>query len=424
MLIDIKDLEFSYKTKDRGNICVFKNFSFCLENSYKKICLTGPDGAGKSTLLKLLTGVLKPAKGSIKLRGLTPNTNDRHFIESISYMSQTLGLYKELSVIDNLKIFAALKGLDIKDSTEYLYSLLKKVDLLQFKDRQFDDLSGGMKQKIALLCAIASKPEILILDEPTVGVDPLSRKEIFSLIDEYIGTNEKSCCIFSSAYLDEAATSDYALILEDGQVILKGETTDLCSKVVNQTYTLEFSKNEKPDIRDIFSLTSRYIKNSPIIDLNPRLGQINLTVKENTHKEDLIDFLHENIKRDFILKKRECSLEDVYICYGMKNHVFVEPDFIKNMNFQKSDDIVVQVKDIKKKFGNFVAVEKSSFNVKKGEIFGLLGPNGAGKTTTFRMICGLLTQTEGEILVNGFDLSKAKNDARKTIGYVSQKFSL
>lgn len=424
MLIDIRDLEFSYKTKDRGNICVFKNFSFCLENSYKKICLTGPDGAGKSTLLKLLTGVLKPAKGSIKLRGLTPNTNDRHFIESISYMSQTLGLYKELSVIDNLKIFAALKGLDIKDNTEYLYSLLKKVDLLQFKDRQFDDLSGGMKQKIALLCAIASKPEILILDEPTVGVDPLSRKEIFSLIDEYIGTNEKSCCIFSSAYLDEAATSDYALILEDGQVILKGETTDLCSKVVNQTYTLEFSKNEKPDIRDIFSLTSRYIKNSPIIDLNPRLGQINLTVKENTHKEDLIDFLHENIKKDFILKKRECSLEDVYICYGMKNHVFVEPDFIKNMNFQKSDDIVVQVKDIKKKFGNFVAVEKSSFNVKKGEIFGLLGPNGAGKTTTFRMICGLLTQTEGEILVNGFDLSKAKNDARKTIGYVSQKFSL
>lgn len=424
MLIDIKDLNFSYKTKDRGNICVFKDFSLCIEKHYKKICLTGPDGAGKSTLLKLLSGVLKPASGSVSLRGLTPNTNDRNFIESISYMSQTLGLYKELSVIDNLKIFAALKGLDIKNSTDYLFSLLKKVDLLQFKDREFDDLSGGMKQKIALLCAIASKPEILVLDEPTVGVDPLSRKEIFSLIDEYIGTNEKSCCIFSSAYLDEAATSDYALILEDGQVILKGETTDLCSKVVNQTYTLEFSKNEKPDIRDIFSLTSRYIKNSPIIDLNPRLGQINLTVKENTHKDDLIDFLHENIKKDFILKKRECSLEDVYICYGMKNHVFVEPDFIKNMNFQKSDDIVVQVKDIKKKFGNFVAVEKSSFNVKKGEIFGLLGPNGAGKTTTFRMICGLLTQTEGEILVNGFDLSKAKNDARKTIGYVSQKFSL
>ena len=424
MLINIKDLNFSYKTKDRGNICVFKDFSLCIEKHYKKICLTGPDGAGKSTLLKLLSGVLKPASGSVSLRGLTPNTNDRNFIESISYMSQTLGLYKELSVIDNLKIFAALKGLDIKNSTDYLFSLLKKVDLLQFKDREFDDLSGGMKQKIALLCAIASKPEILVLDEPTVGVDPLSRKEIFSLIDEYIGTNEKSCCIFSSAYLDEAATSDYALILEDGQVILKGETTDLCSKVVNQTYTLEFSKNEKPDIRDIFSLTSRYIKNSPIIDLNPRLGQINLTVKENTHKDDLIDFLHENIKKDFILKKRECSLEDVYICYGMKNHVFVEPDFIKNMNFQKSDDIVVQVKDIKKKFGNFVAVEKSSFNVKKGEIFGLLGPNGAGKTTTFRMICGLLTQTEGEILVNGFDLSKAKNDARKTIGYVSQKFSL
>ena len=424
MLIDIKDLEFSYKTKDRGNICVFKNFSFCLENSYKKICLTGPDGAGKSTLLKLLTGVLKPAKGSIKLRGLTPNTNDRHFIESISYMSQTLGLYKELSVIDNLKIFAALKGLDIKDSTEYLYSLLKKVDLLQFKDRQFDDLSGGMKQKIALLCAIASKPEILILDEPTVGVDPLSRKEIFSLIDEYIGTNEKSCCIFSSAYLDEAATSDYALILEDGQVILKGETTDLCSKVVNQTYTLEFSKNEKPDIRDIFHLTSRYIKNSPIIDLNPRLGQINLTVKENTTKNELLNFLKDNIQRNFTLKKRDCSLEDVYICYGMKNHIFTQSDFKRNSDFKKSDDIVVHVKEIKKKFGNFVAVEKSSFNVKKGEIFGLLGPNGAGKTTTFRMICGLLTQTEGEILVNGFDLSKAKNDARKTIGYVSQKFSL
>ena len=122
MLIDIKDLNFSYKTKDRGNICVFKDFSLCIEKHYKKICLTGPDGAGKSTLLKLLSGVLKPANGSVSLRGLTPNTNDRNFIESISYMSQTLGLYKELSVIDNLKIFAALKGLDIKNRSIQLAS--------------------------------------------------------------------------------------------------------------------------------------------------------------------------------------------------------------------------------------------------------------------------------------------------------------
>ena len=121
-----------------------------------------------------------------------------------------------------------------------------------------------MKQKIALLCAIASKPEILVLDEPTVGVDPLSRKEIFSLIDEYLSENTNSCCIFSSAYLDEAAASDFSMILEDGKIILKGETDSLCSNVVNQTYTLEFAKNEKPDIRDIFSLTSRYTKNSPI----------------------------------------------------------------------------------------------------------------------------------------------------------------
>lgn len=424
MLIDINSLNFSYKTKDRSNICVFKDFSLKIEDKYKKICLTGPDGAGKSTLLKLLSGVLKPAKGSVLLRGLAPNTNDSFFIESISYMSQTLGLYKELSVIDNLKIFSALKGLNLKGNIDYLYSLLKKVDLLQFKDRTFDDLSGGMKQKIALLCAIASKPEILILDEPTVGVDPLSRKEIFSLIDEYISKNDKCCCIFSSAYLDEAAASDFAMILEDGKIILKGETDSLCSNVVDQTYTLEFARNDKPDIRDIFSLTSRYTKNSPIIDLNPRLGNINLTVLENTSDKHLYDFLLKNIQKPFNLKKRECTLEDVYICYGMKNHIFTGSDFKRNNDFQKSDDVVVHVKDIKKRFGNFVAVEKSSFNVKKGEIFGLLGPNGAGKTTTFRMICGLLTQTEGEILVNGFNLSNAKNDARKTIGYVSQKFSL
>ena len=177
-LIEIEKLTKSYKAHGCDKVVALQNFSLKVSSSNHLICLTGPDGAGKSTLLKLLAGVIKKDSGIIRLNSHSPDNSDPDFTKDIGYMSQSLGLYGELSVLDNLRIFSGLKGVQLKGNEDYLLSLLEKVNLSRFKDRVADALSGGMKQKLGLVCTFASKPQILILDEPTVGVDPVSRAEL------------------------------------------------------------------------------------------------------------------------------------------------------------------------------------------------------------------------------------------------------
>ncbi len=427
-LIEIEGLSKSYKALGRDRVTALNDFSLKVSSDHHLISLTGPDGAGKSTLLKLLAGVLKKDDGKVILKDTLPDNSDPAFTQDIGYMSQTLGLYGELSVLDNLRIFAGLKGVDLKKNEDYLLTLLDKVQLLKFKDRAADALSGGMKQKLGLICAFASQPKILILDEPTVGVDPVSRAELWQVIYEYL---EKShaYCIFSTAYLEEAAKADLVLMMNDGRILLQGRPQDLSEKISGRTYSLEIGNGcYQTIVRQLMSISARNLAVSPIIDVVPRLGRIDILGKEIDNASEIEAFIKERIAIDFKLLKREPILEDAYIaqCFTTQDISLHEAESQAMLKVNRFDpnSAVVEVHEIKKQFGSFTAVQKSSFKVHKGEIFGLLGPNGAGKTTTFRMICALLAPTSGSVKVNGFDLNHAKDDARGTIGYVSQKFSL
>ena len=455
-LLNIVNLKKFYLREDRSKNVVFENFDLRIGDTPRLISLTGPDGAGKSTLLKLICGIIAPDCGEIKFAGFTPSGENKEFVRANGYMSQSLGLYEELSVWQNLNIFAGLKGLDLKDGEEYLRGLLRRVGLLSFKDYAVDSLSGGMKQKLGVACAIAARPRLLVLDEPTVGVDPLSRSELWAIVREYLDQSGAKC-IFSTAYFDEAADADLTLILLGGKIIAQDPAANITAALRDRTFRIDGEDYQSLARRLMFK-TQRFLKNSPLIDICPRDGSVDLLSEEPISLRDLQEFLNaslegdgENTEREngrdenfkisnenmkfnkgakfnenesakFKLSPREASLEDAYI--------FLNKAEIGAANFgyeKKSFDAaqtVIKVRDVSKKFGSFTAVENTSFEVKKGEIFGLLGPNGAGKTTTFRMICALLGMSGGEISVMGEDLRYAKSAIRSRIGYVSQKFSL
>ena len=455
-LLNIVNLKKFYLREDRSKNVVFENFDLRIDDAPRLISLTGPDGAGKSTLLKLICGIIAPDCGEIKFAGFTPSGENKEFVRANGYMSQSLGLYEELSVWQNLNIFAGLKGLDLKDGEEYLRGLLRRVGLLSFKDYAVDSLSGGMKQKLGVACAIAAKPRLLVLDEPTVGVDPLSRSELWAIVREYLDQSGAKC-IFSTAYFDEAADADLTLILLGGKIIAQERSANITAALRDRTFRID-GEDYQSLARHLMFKTQRFLKNSPLIDICPRDGSVDLLSDEPISLRDLQEFLNaslegdgenterenggsenfkilnESIKFDegikfnengsakFKLSPREASLEDAYI--------FLNKAEIGAANFgyeKRSFDAaqtVIKVRDVSKKFGSFTAVENTSFEVKKGEIFGLLGPNGAGKTTTFRMICALLGMSGGEISVMGEDLRYAKSSIRSRIGYVSQKFSL
>ena len=433
-IIEISALCKSYQTQKRKQLLVFDNFNLAIESDCHLICLTGPDGAGKSTLLKILAGVLPFDKGQVLLNGTKPDMANAKFSKDVGYMSQTLGLYEELTVWDNLTILSGLRGLKLKESSDYLTKLLTSVNLIDFKDRVAGALSGGMKQKLALCCTIAARPKILILDEPTVGVDPVSRNELWNIILSYL-KEVQGYCIFSTAYLEEADFCDLVLMLNDGKLLLQGSKESLLNKLPHQTYSLEDTKdNYQQALKKALQLTFRDDANSPILDICPRLGRIDILTTKGCSLEELKLYLQKHFNDTFKLNTRGPILEDVYIHNALTEQLKIQSKSTaikksnssdtacSTLNNQRSE--IVIARNIKKCFGNFVAVDDSSFKVHIGEIFGLLGPNGAGKTTTFRMICALSKPTSGQVTINGFDLAKAKHDARATIGYVSQKFSL
>ena len=433
-IIEISALCKSYQTQKRKQLLVFDNFNLAIESDCHLICLTGPDSAGKSTLLKILAGVLPFDKGQVLLNGTKPDMANAEFSKDVGYMSQTLGLYEELTVWDNLTILSGLRGLKLKESSDYLTKLLTSVNLINFKDREAGALSGGMKQKLALCCTIAARPKILILDEPTVGVDPVSRNELWNIILSYL-KEVQGYCIFSTAYLEEADFCDLVLMLNDGKLLLQGSKESLLNKLPHQTYSLEDTKdNYQQALKKALQLTFRDDANSPILDICPRLGRIDILTTKGCSLEELKLYLQKHFNDTFKLNTRGPILEDVYIHNALTEQLKIQSKSTaikksnssdtacSTLNNQRSE--IVIARNIKKCFGNFVAVDDSSFKVHIGEIFGLLGPNGAGKTTTFRMICALSKPTSGQVTINGFDLAKAKHDARATIGYVSQKFSL
>lgn len=406
-LITIENLTFGY---EKGK-AVFNQLNLNISSDCHKISLIGADGVGKSTLIKLLFGIIKAESGSISFFNQNLSAYDDYFL---SYMPQESFLYEELSVLENLKLANRLQELSKIQKENELLKLLDKIKLLAFKDYKISELSGGMKQKIALACSIIGKPKILLLDEPTVGVDPISRIDLWEIIDNYLDDN--TYCLYSTAYLDEAQKSDLCLALTPSKLLT------LNSDQININCNNLCFYLEAPHYLNLYYDLLMLNFENYILDLSLELGKIRIIKKPDISKGQLLNFLHEHFS-NFKLEPRIGTLEDLYFL-TLKNQNFNLPKANNHKQENKQSIDLIKLHQVKKVYGSFVAVDNSTFTIKSQEIFGLLGPNGAGKTTTFRMMCGLLDKSAGQILINNMDLTKSKVLLRAKIGYVSQKFSL
>lgn len=370
--------------------------------------LAGPDGAGKTTLLRFLAGLVEQKDGSCRIFG------ESRPIASIGYMPQKFGLYEDISVIANLRLQASLREVPPNRREQTFAQLLDFTALARFRDRLAGNLSGGMKQKLAIACALLGEPKLLLLDEPGVGVDPQSRRELWRMAQEL--HSQGMTIIWATAYMDEAQRCSHILILEDGSALWQGKPEDLIKRENGLVFQVPQDLSTGSARREALI---KWSDNRNIEDAIIEGSNLRLTLSPNAP----LQFYAEIEK---IGAPAVPNLSDAYVTMiGGINHApspFVE--ILANKPDIPPGRTMIRAEHLTKKFGDFTAAKDISFSVASGEIFGLLGPNGAGKSTTFRMLCGLSRPTSGSCMVDGVDLLRSQSEARSKIGYMAQKFSL
>ena len=321
----------------------------------RMVGLIGPDGVGKSSLLALISGARKVQQGMVEVLGgdMRSRRHRGRVCPAIAYMPQGLGknLYPALSVEDNLQFFGRLFGHDAAERRRRIDELTKATGLHAFLSRPAGKLSGGMKQKLGLCCALIHDPDMLILDEPTTGVDPLARTQFWSLIAHIREARPGMSVMVATAYMEEAERFDWLVAMDAGRILATGSPKELHERT--GTATLE----------------------AAFIALLPE-------EKKRGHRA-----------------------------------VVVPP-------FADGEDIAIEARDLTMRFGDFTAVDRVSFRIHRGEIFGFLGSNGCGKSTTMKMLTGLLPPSEGEAWLFGQKVDARDIATRRRVGYMSQAFSL
>ena len=372
--------------------------------------VVGADGAGKTTLMRLIAGLLLPDQGRIFIAGFDTRTQLDEVRNAVAYMPQRFGLYEDLSVLENLDLYADLRRLVGSERKGTFNRLLAFTGLHSFLGRKAGALSGGMKQKLGLACALLRPPRLLLLDEPTVGVDPLSRRELWRMVlelkDKGIGI------LWSTAYLDEAEKCDTVLLLNDGAPLFVGRPSELMDRVSTRTFSVSSGTDRRAAMSDV-------TKQPQIIDATFEGSQIRVLLA------DKIEMPAAELSRTLALQPRAARFEDGFMAIlGGMHKETCRLNRSPDPTSGKEDDIRVEAVALTRRFGSFTAADHVSFAIKRGEIFGLIGPNGAGKSTVFKMLCGLLRPTAGRALVDGLDLAKAPGAARARLGYMAQRFSL
>lgn len=405
-IISASNLEKTFT--DNTNAIKKINFSIF---SGKITGIVGPDGAGKTTLIRMLTGLLAPTFGELKVLNYNmPNTSS-DFLQQIGYMPQKFGLYEDLTVYENLKLYSDLQN--IENSNNRIDELLTFTSLKKFQDRLAGKLSGGMKQKLGLACALIKKPKLLLLDEPGVGVDPISRIELWEIVQKLL--EDDIAVVWSTSYLDEAQNCDEVILLNEGNCLYQGTPQNLKKNMKDRVFLINGIFLQKRE-----TLT-KILEQDEILDAVLVGSKIRINLKKNTTlSKEFIYKLGEDVKIEAI----EPIFEDCFVdILNMKTKAHSQ--LVENMkNIEKSSLKLIEAKSLTKKFGNFIATDNIDFEIGNGEIFGFLGPNGAGKSTTFKMLCGLLTPTFGTAKVLGEDLYKSNSNIKNSIGYMAQKFSL
>lgn len=378
--------------------------------------LLGPDGAGKTTFIRIATGLFVPDSGSMRVLGIDITANPQSVQSRVGYMPQKFGLYEDLSVQENLDLYADLHGISKEERAERYPQLMHMTGLGRFTARLAGRLSGGMKQKLGLACTLVRSPELLLLDEPTVGVDPLSRRELWEIVYRLV-REQGLTVLLSTSYLDEAERCDMTVLLLQGKLLAYGHPSQISSIAEGKSFHIETPESVKPR-RIQAGLAGAH----GIVDATLEGKRVRFVTSEDRPPDsELLAGLHVSSAKprfeDGFMTLVRRSLGDTEASAASAQQELRPP---MDWNGEK----VVEVRNLVKLFGSFYAVKNVSFDVRRGEIFGLLGPNGAGKSTTFRMLCGLLEATSGTLSVAGVDLHYARDSARQRIGYVAQKFSL
>ena len=384
--------------------------------------LVGPDGAGKTTLLRLMAGLLLPSSGSVLTCGLDTRSELSAMRAVVSYMPQRFGLYEDLTVAENLTLYADLQAVVGPQREQTIARLLQFTALAPFIGRLAGKLSGGMKQKLGLACCLIQKPQLLLLDEPSVGVDPISRRELWSLVYELV--EQGIAVVWSTAYLDEAQRCGVVLALDRGRMLFNGPPEKLTESMRGRSFLVRGAERKRrvlasamklPEVMDgvIQGSSVRLVMHDAAAPpLASQLGAPETHIEATPPR-------FEDAFVDMLSGKSSASALEGSVLEGSA----LEGSALED-EAPPGTQWLVEAQSLTKRFGDFTAAKDITFRIGRGEIFGLLGPNGAGKSTTFKMLCGLLAPTSGLARVAGYDLYRSGGVARAKLGYMAQKFSL
>ncbi len=379
--------------------------------------LIGADGAGKTTTFQILAGVMEATGGTAEIFG-KPARDAR---ARTGYLTQTFSLYPDLSVSENIRYIGDLRRVPPEEIDERGSRYLKMFDMDRFSKRLAAQLSGGMKQKLALVCALVSEPDILLLDEPTTGVDPVSRREFWDTLAHLAG--QGLTVLIATPYLDEAERCNRIALVHLGKILQIGMPDEFRESLHAKRIELR-----APDLRKALRAVSQVSgREGDIFDVQrfgDRLDLLSHSPEAAQRKMEEV-LRAEGIAIDSV-RVDEPTLENTFVATlrSLSQEIRDTPFPSRHDHRDKRGQIAIGAEHITKQFGSFTAVHDVSLQVRYGEIYGLLGANGAGKTTTIKMLCGLLEASTGNMQLAGGRGAFRSTEIRQQIGYMSQKFSL
>jgi ABC-2 type transport system ATP-binding protein len=409
--IRVRDLQKRY-----GSVEAVRGINFAVHKS-EIFGLIGPDGAGKTTTFQIIAGVMEATSGSAEVFGRPA----REARSQSGYLTQTFSLYPDLTVAENLRYMGDLRLVPPEEIMTRGRRYLEMFGMERFEDRLAGQLSGGMKQKLSLACALVPQPNVLLLDEPTTGVDPVSRREFWDTLAHLAA--DGLTILVATPYLDEAERCHRVALIYRGQIQQIGTPDEIRGRL--HAKRLEVRTSNLSRAEQVMARVAG--PDQPILDVQRFGDRIDVLAEDPELAQRIAEqeLRRANLSIDE-LRVDEPTLENTFVAalrnLGEEIHDVPFPG--RHDHGDLRGKIAIGAEGLTRYFGNFTAVHDVTLQVRYGEVYGLLGANGAGKTTTIKMLCGLLEASAGSMQLTGERGAFRSENVRRQIGYMSQKFSL